>query len=135
MHARFAIIDITPSGPVALAGYTAKHGSFTRIDSPLKANLASLMDQDGRRIVLGRVDTLFINGTVLDQIPRVSGLPGEQLIPISSRTHDASSPAQLKTLTEKSYAVLYDNDDCLSCGILRGYNLDTIPDVLGRKMR
>lgn len=89
MHAGFLTVDITPPHPVPLAGFSARRGRFTRIDSPLEANLAAVRDGDGQAVVLGSVDTLFVGSAVREAIADAAGIPAQRLILVATHTHNA----------------------------------------------
>lgn len=93
MQAGFLNLDITPTEPLPLAGFAARQGRFTRIDTPLEANLAAFVDRNGQPIVLGSVDTLFIGSSVHRAIADVAGLPAHRLILMATHTHNAPSLA------------------------------------------
>jgi len=93
MRAGFLTLDVTPTHPVPLAGYAAKEGPFARVDSPLEANIATFVDDDGNRVVLGSVDTLFIGEAIREAIADGAGVPRNRLILVSTHTHNAPSLA------------------------------------------
>jgi hypothetical protein len=93
MHAAFSTVDITPTHPVPLAGYTRRQGVFTGIDTPLEANLIGMAGSDGEGVMLGSVDTLFVGSSAADQIARAAGIARERLFLVASHTHNAPSLA------------------------------------------
>jgi len=93
MRAGFLTIDITPPHPVPLAGFAARRERFTRVASPLEANLAVFLDADGEAVVLGSVDTLFVGPSVREAIAEAAGFPADRLVLVSTHTHNAPSLA------------------------------------------
>ncbi|MGF7174883.1 hypothetical protein [Azospirillum doebereinerae] len=93
MRAGVLTVGITPSHPAPLAGFTARRGDFTRIDTPLEANLAAFADRDGQPVVLGSVDTLFVGPSVRTAIAEAAGIPARRLVLVATHTHNAPSLA------------------------------------------
>ncbi|TWT53157.1 Neutral ceramidase precursor [Rubripirellula amarantea] len=63
-----AKVDVTPSDPLRLSGYSRRDLPFESVDSPLAARSLAFRDADGPIRVLVSVDTIGLPATVVDEI-------------------------------------------------------------------
>ncbi|WP_431855817.1 hypothetical protein [Azospirillum sp.] len=93
MRAGFLTVDITPARPAPLAGFAARTRAFAGIDAPLEANLAGFIGDDGQRVVLGSLDTLFVGAATHAAIAAAADMAPERLVLVATHTHNAPSLA------------------------------------------
>ncbi|MGN6309961.1 MAG: hypothetical protein ACTHNN_10430 [Xanthobacteraceae bacterium] len=89
----FVTIDITPSQPVPLAGYSARSGVFRRIDGKLEANVL-LIASGPAFVVLVTLDTLFIEAEFHAALAQAIGISPACLLLVASHTHNAPALAR-----------------------------------------
>lgn len=67
MDIRTGIVDISPTYPVELAGYTQCNRVYQKIDSVLEANIILLSDEQTCLVLVG-IDALFVGGSLYQLI-------------------------------------------------------------------
>jgi hypothetical protein len=86
-----AVVDITPAGPIWMAGYAARKGPSQGVALPLHAKALALEDGRSHRCVIITSDLLGFPGAVSEEIAEQVrgryGLGREQLVFTSSHTH------------------------------------------------
>lgn len=93
LEAGLATRDVTPGGPIWLAGYAARKRPSNKVDSPLMAGACALRGANGERVVFIALDNCEVSRDVTDPVLRELGSkqglkPGAVMI-ISSHTHSA----------------------------------------------
>lgn len=88
-----AVRDITPDGPIWLAGYAARNHPSIKIDSPLLTEACAFKSADGERFVLVSLDNCEVSHEFIAPVVRELGqkynlAPGRVMI-VSSHTHSA----------------------------------------------
>jgi len=88
-------VDITPEGPLPLAGYKNRHGSSTGVHSSLEAGFL-LCEAAGEPCLLIGLDTLFASEALRERLadalaPKVAGLAARHIQLVASHTHYAPS--------------------------------------------
>jgi hypothetical protein len=93
MEAGLASRDVTPDGPIWLAGYAGRKRPSDKVDSPLMAGACALRGANGERVVFIALDNCEVSRDVTE--PFLSELSGKQglkpgaVMVISSHTHSA----------------------------------------------
>ena len=91
-----AMAEISPRGPVWLAGYAARKDPSTGALAPIFAKALALRDSEGRTVVIAAVDLVGIKRPLTERVARqVSerfGLPRAAFSIVSSHTHCAPLP-------------------------------------------
>jgi hypothetical protein len=86
-----ASADITPPGPVWMAGYAARKAPSEGVTLPLKAKALALRDADGHTAVLVTADLIgfdrALTAAVTDRLKEKHGLPREAVALLASHTH------------------------------------------------
>jgi hypothetical protein len=88
-----ASLDLTPTYPMPLAGYAHRSGPYDKVDHALEAIFLLLSDDQGRSVVLGSVDTLFLTVRTLSDIANVMDRAPVPLYLFATHTHNAPSLA------------------------------------------
>lgn len=88
-------VDITPEGPLPLAGYKNRHGASTGVHSSLEAGFL-LCEVAGEPCLLIGLDTLFGSEALRERLadalaPKVAGLAARHIQLVASHTHYAPS--------------------------------------------
>jgi hypothetical protein len=78
---------------MALAGFGERSGLAEQVNDKLEAVFLLLRDAEGRGVVLGGVDTLFLTEPTLDAIRRAHGDLPEPVVLFATHTHSAPSLA------------------------------------------
>ncbi|HEY6852760.1 MAG TPA: hypothetical protein VI139_00830 [Gemmatimonadales bacterium] len=85
-------VDVTPEGPLPLAGYADRAGPSAGVHDPLELN-AILLEAGGRRLAVLSADALFLTAElkthILDEAGRELGLDDASLLCTASHTHSA----------------------------------------------
>jgi neutral ceramidase len=88
-----AVRDITPDGPIWLAGYAGRKRPSEKVDSPLVAQAFALKSSSGERLVLVSLDNCEVSHAFVDPIAREveqkHQLKRGAVIIVSSHTHSA----------------------------------------------
>jgi hypothetical protein len=88
-----AVRDITPDGPIWLAGYAGRKRPSEKVDSPLVAQAFALKSSSGERLVLVSLDNCEVSHAFVDPIVREveqkHQLKRGAVIIVSSHTHSA----------------------------------------------
>jgi neutral ceramidase len=86
-----ASVDITPAGPVWMAGYAARKSPSEGITLPLHAKALALRDGDGHTALIVTADLIgfdrALSAAVTDRIKGKHGLPREAVVFFASHTH------------------------------------------------
>jgi hypothetical protein len=86
-----AVRDITPEGPIWLAGYAARNRASEKVDSPLLAEAVAFRSPPADPLVLISVDNCEVSRhfttPVLESLSRTHGLGPGRVIIVSSHTH------------------------------------------------
>jgi hypothetical protein len=85
--------SFTPARSMPLAGYVQRSGAHEGIDGDLEAVFLLLSDQDGNRILIGGVDTLFLTEASLSDVKDALGNVQMPLFLFATHTHNAPSLA------------------------------------------
>jgi len=92
IQAGIAVRDVTPEGPIWLAGYAARKRPSEKVDAPLLAQAVAFRHGD-ERVVLVSLDNCEVGHEfmtpVLQELDAKSGLKPGAVITISSHTHSA----------------------------------------------
>jgi len=88
-----ASFDLTPTYSMPLAGYARRLGPYEKVDHALEAIFLLLSDDQGRSIVLGSVDTLFLTARTLSDIANAMSGARVPLYLFATHTHNAPSLA------------------------------------------
>ncbi|MFO1497676.1 MAG: neutral/alkaline non-lysosomal ceramidase N-terminal domain-containing protein [Verrucomicrobiota bacterium] len=93
IEAGIAARNITPRGPIWLAGYAARNKPSEQVDSPLMVQAVALRSPPGDPVVLVSIDNCEVSreltGPVIQSLAAKHGLgPGRVMI-VSSHTHSA----------------------------------------------
>ena len=92
LEAGLAVRDITPEGPIWLAGYAARKKPSEKVDSPLLVQACALKSGD-ERVVLVSLDNCEVSrefmAPVLEEMNRDFGLKPGAVMVVSSHTHSA----------------------------------------------
>jgi len=91
MRFGIATCDITPTAPLRLSGFCARRDVFDSVNDSLTFT-ALVLEEDGRRMVLGAADILNFpgDGTIgnwLDRVGDAAGCPPENVLLNASHTH------------------------------------------------
>jgi hypothetical protein len=90
-----AAVDITPPGPVWMAGYAARKTPSEGVTLPLKAKALALRDAEGHTAVLVTADLIgfdrALSAAVTDRLREKHGLPREAVVLLASHTHTGPS--------------------------------------------
>jgi hypothetical protein len=93
LHVGVAVRDVTPEGPIWLAGYAARKKPADKIDQPLLAQALALKNPSGERFVFISLDNCEVShgftAPVLKQIEETRGLGRGAVMIVSSHTHSA----------------------------------------------
>lgn len=86
-------VDVTPEGPIWLAGYAVRKRPSEKVDSPLLASAIAFKDDAGERFVLVALDNCevshaFITPVIAEANAKYQMKPGGVII-VSSHTHSA----------------------------------------------
>lgn len=91
-----ASIDITPEGPVWMAGYGARKKPSEGVSQKLNAKALALEDSTGGRMVFVTLDLIGVPRAIRDSVERQAGerfgLRPEALLLNASHTHSGPSP-------------------------------------------
>ncbi len=86
-----AVADITPEGPIWMAGYAARKGPSQGTDQHLHAKALALEDHAAHRCIIVTTDLLGFPAAVSDPIAenvrRLYGVERDQILFTSSHTH------------------------------------------------
>ncbi len=86
-----ASVDITPSGPVWMAGYAARKTPSEGVALPIHAKALALRDVGGATVVLVTADLIGFDRTIVDDVLKVVGprhkLPRSSVAFYASHTH------------------------------------------------
>ncbi|MGE3819803.1 MAG: neutral/alkaline non-lysosomal ceramidase N-terminal domain-containing protein, partial [Isosphaeraceae bacterium] len=86
-----ASVEITPEGPVWMAGYASRKTPSEGVTHPLKAKALALRDAEGRAVVWVTADLIGfdrdLTETVAARVKERHGLPRESLALFASHTH------------------------------------------------
>ncbi len=122
-----ATVDITPTGPIWMAGYAARKHPSEGVAQPLHAKALALEDKKGNRCVIITSDLLgfprAVSEPIADKIRQRYGLRRDQVLLTSSHTHsgpvireslismyplDAAQIAAIRTYTERLETLVED---------------------------
>jgi hypothetical protein len=100
-----ASVDITPDGPVWLAGYAARKSPSEGVTIPIHAKALALKDAEGHTAVFVTVDLSGVDRalttSLTDRIKQAHGLPRESVAIFASHTHTGPSIRNVtRSLTE-----------------------------------
>jgi hypothetical protein len=97
-QAGFAAVRITPEGPVAMAGYSARDRPSEGVAADLYAKVLVLSDSNGQRAVWITTDLIGLRGAVTEplfqRVMERTGLKRHQLLINSSHTHTGPAIAE-----------------------------------------
>ncbi len=86
-----AVVDITPDGPIWMAGYAARKGPSQGIGQRLHAKALALEDSGGHHCVIVTTDLLgfpaAVSEPIAESVHRLYGLDRDQVVLTSSHTH------------------------------------------------
>ncbi|WP_161602437.1 neutral/alkaline non-lysosomal ceramidase N-terminal domain-containing protein [Tautonia marina] len=92
-----ATAEITPDGPVWLAGYAARKEPSNGVLAPIFAKALALRDAEGETVVLVALDLVGVKRPLFNRVASLVseayGLPKEALTLVSSHTHCAPLPS------------------------------------------
>jgi hypothetical protein len=91
-------IDITPPRPVPLAGVQGRLQPWSRVASPLEANVL-LLSQGGEQVLLLTADLLYIGEDLAASARRAAarcGIPAQRVVLVASHTHFAPATDRSK---------------------------------------
>lgn len=95
-----AVADITPPGPIRLAGYAARKHASEKVDSPLLVQAFAVRNPGGQPFVFVSLDNCEVSREfmqpVLARITKAQALPPGAVMVVSSHTH--SAPILARTL-------------------------------------
>lgn len=86
-----AIVDITPTTPMRLAGYSARTAVSSRVADRLEANLLQFGDDRGESLTLISLDTLFVESNFVEALATRVGVSSSSIVIVASHTHNAPS--------------------------------------------
>jgi len=102
-----AAVDITPVGPVWLAGFPKRTAPSTGVAIPIFAKALALEDSAGTRVVIVTLDLVGIPRTLRDAVERQAGtrfgLHPESLLLNASHTHSAPALTREEVSTPNAY--------------------------------
>jgi len=98
------------------------------IDDPLEANLVVLRDADGAPVLLGQIDTLFVDARTCSEIARRVGVEESRLVLIASHTHSAPAlTADVGHEGDLSEEHWHETIACIAAGFQRLLAQDSTP--------
>ncbi len=93
LEAGLAVRDITPEGPIFLAGYAARRKPSESVDSPLKVQALALRSTGGEPFVFIALDNCEVSRAFMEpvntRLERDHGLKRGSVMVVSSHTHSA----------------------------------------------
>ncbi len=96
-----AAVDITPEGPIWMAGYAARKHPSEGVEMPLHAKALALEDRSGRRVVIVTSDIIgfprAVSDPIAEQVKTRYGLARDQIVFSASHIH--SGPVIRASLT------------------------------------
>jgi neutral ceramidase len=91
-HAGVARVDITPAGPIHLAGYASRNKPSESVDQRLFVKALALKDGDGATTLMLTADTIgtprWFNDELADRIARELGVPRQRFLFACSHSHN-----------------------------------------------
>ena len=128
-----AAIDITPDGPVWMAGYGARNKPSEGIAQRIYAKALAIEDNANRRMVIVTMDLIGVPRELRDGVERRAqkqyGLSPESILLNASHTHSAPFPSS-RGLDDPTYAKVADSYS----GVLEEKIVQVIGEALSRSV-
>ncbi|HRP05708.1 MAG TPA: neutral/alkaline non-lysosomal ceramidase N-terminal domain-containing protein, partial [Opitutaceae bacterium] len=137
-RAGVAVRNLTPTGPIWLAGYAARNAPSTGIDLDVHAKALALDDRHGGRVVIVTMDLIRVPHAlrvyVESEVDKRFGLKPHELLLNASHTHSAPEVEPERLILEPVFRLSAKPQDIAAVNAYQKFLQETIVELVGESL-
>ena len=137
-RAGVAVRNLTPSGPIWLAGYAARNAPSTGVDLEVHAKALALDDRRGGRVVIVTMDLIRVPHAlrvyVESEVEKRFGLKPHEILLNASHTHSAPEVEPERLILEPVFRLSAKPRDIAAVNAYQKFLRETIVELVGESL-